>query len=147
MFAGIESAEIFKTGKYLPAGFRGRIKVAKVLTKQTIKSGLCFIIEMQIVQSNLPEAEPGSTWTWLVKMVNPTTAFPAIKSWAAACAGYASDDPAIETEVAPNLAAELDSACKSPDANSFVGCEVTLETVNVTTTKGMQFTKHLWAPG
>lgn len=148
LFDGINEAEIFERGRFLPDNFRGVLEVKRTIAKETIRSGIGFIVEFEVIETNMPDQSPvGSKATWFQKMSDKTVAFPAIKAWAAACAGYEihqKDD--IEQEIAPHLADVLTHATDNPADNDFVGCLVRVETEQIKTRNDRDFTRHNWRP-
>ena len=148
LFEGIEDAEIFERGKYLAGGFRGVLECQRTIAKETIKSGLGFIVEFNVIETNMPDAHPiGSRCTWFQKMSDKTVAWPAIKVWAAAMSGYgAHQKEEIEREVSPALKGLLNAATSSPADNDLVGIRVCVETEQVKTKNDKDFTRHTWAP-
>lgn len=148
LFDGIESAEMFERGKFIPGDFVGVLEIKRTIAKETIKSGIGFIVEMAVVETNMPDTMPeGSACTWFQKMSDKTVAFPSIKAWAAAVAGYHSHDKAaIEAELAPELGNVLTMATDNPADNDFVGQTVRLETHMIKTRNGRDFTVHTWSP-
>lgn len=155
LFDGIGDAEIFERGRYMPPGFRGVVEVKKTIAKQTRKSGLGFIVELRVAEveragqegHELSPVTVGEKRTWFQKMTDLNVAFPAIKAWAAAIAGYEMHEKeAIDAEVAPELEGAMNRATENPSDNDFVGCLVKLETEATKTGKGLDFTHHNWAP-
>jgi len=148
LFDGIQDAEIFERGRFLPGGFRGVLEVKRTIAKETIRSGIGFIVEFEVVESNLPDqVQVGSKCTWFQKMSDRTVAFPAIKAWAAAVGGYHSyQKDEIEDEVAPELEGALTHATDNPADNDFVGCLVRVETDMIKTRNDRDFTRHDWQP-
>ena len=148
LFQGIEDAEIFEKGKYLAGGFFGKLECLRVLTKETIKSGTGFIVEFKVIESNMIEEHPvGSRATWFQKMADKTVAFPSIKAWASAMAGYGNHQKdEIEREVAPDLADALGQAADNETDNVFTGVSVRVETTTIMTRNGREFTRHDWMP-
>lgn len=147
LFSGIEKAEISERGKYISPGFVGRLKVRKTLAKDSVKSGLAFIVEFDVLESNLDEHPVGSSATWFQKMQDKTVAFPAIKAFVAAVAGFHPGDKAgIEAEIGPNMSTLLDDATENETSNALVGQEVKCETFSTKTKKGFDFTAHKWTP-
>lgn len=147
LFNGIADAEIFERGTYFSPGFDGVVKVEKVIAKRTRASGDAFIVEMRVVDGGTDSDPNGSKRSWFQKMIDSDIAFPAIKAWAAACAGYAPNEKdAIETEVAPALEDALEAAVTNPGDNDFVGAFLHLTTTQVKTKNDRDFTRHDWAP-
>jgi len=155
LFDGIGNAEIFERGRFFPPGFSGGLRVKKTLAKQTRKSGLAFIVELEVIRVDQPGAEDhelspvrvGEKRTWFQKMSDQDVAFPSIKAWAAAMAGYSpSDKDAIDEEVSPHLSELLDAATGNPTDNDFIDQDVDLVTLPHTTQKGHDFTIHNWEP-
>lgn len=166
LFDGINEAELFERGRYLPPGFRGVLEVKRTIAKETVRSGIGFIVEFEVVRvdrpgqgyndgdaaNNVPRHElapvvRGEKRTWFQKMTDLNVAFPAIKAWAAAIAGYEMHEKeAIDAEVAPELEGAMNRATENPSDNDFVGCLVKLETEATKTGKGLDFTHHNWAP-
>jgi len=80
-------------------------------------------------------------------MSDRTVAFPAIKAWAAAVAGYAPHEKdAIEAEISPFLQKTLTHATDNPADNDFVGQFVRVETEQIKTKNDRDFTRHEWFP-
>lgn len=146
-FAGIEKADITERGIYIFPGFTGRLKVRRTLSKDSIKAGLALIVEFHVLESNLEAHPVGSSVTWFQKMSDKTVAFPAIKAFVAAVAGFAAGDKAaIDAEIGPNMEALLDDAVANETSNALVGQEVRCETFSTKTKKGFDFTVHKWLP-
>lgn len=150
MWSGIGNAEIFERGKFVVDGFRGKLSVKRTIVKQTRKSGIAFIAEFEVLESNKLEHQVGSKVTWFQKMTDPSVAFPAIKGFAAVCAGIdTSNKEMIEKEVSPNLEQIMDIATENPDnpeKNPFIGVKVGLEATLITTQKGLPFTRYDFSP-
>lgn len=147
IFQGIEKAEITERGKYIAPGFVGTLKVTKTLAKESLKSGLAFIVEFNVLASNLEEHPIGSSVTWFQKMTDRTIAFPAIKAFVAAVAGFHPGDKAgIDAEIGQNMSALLDDATENETNNALVGQTVKCGTFLTKTKKGFDFTAHKWAP-
>jgi hypothetical protein len=146
-FEGIEKAQISERGKYLPPNFAGTLKIKRTLYRETLKSGPAFIVEFEVVASNLDTTPVGSECSWYQSLRDRTVADPAIKAFAAACAGYHRTQRAeIEAEVAPNLDEMLTDCCQSPDDNALTGTLVDVRTWTKKTQKGLDFTAHDWSP-
>jgi hypothetical protein len=149
LWDGMESAKIFERGKFMAGNFAGVVEIKKTLAKATRGAGIAFIVEMEIISTNLPEEHPiGSKATWFQKMQDKDVAFSSILAWAAACVGY---DPQrqkaqIEAELAPELKETMKHATDNPDSNDFIGIQLVLETVKVKTKKGTDFTRYDFRP-
>ena len=153
LYDGINSAELFERGRYLPGGFRGKLRVLRTMTKETRAKGPGFIVEFEVIESNLAAPEqfpPGAKCTWFVKLANKDTAFPAIKAFVAALCGFqVHQKQEIETNVSPRLQQIVETATANPDrpgVNPLLGIAVGLETVMVQTKAGGDFTRHDWSP-
>lgn len=166
LFDGIAEAELFERGRYLPPGFHGVLEVKRTIAKETVRSGIGFIVEFEVMRVDRPgqgynpgdadnkvdkhELAPvvkGEKRTWFQKMGDKTVAFPSIKAWAAAVSGYAAHEKdAIESEVAPHLESVLTHATDNPADNDFVGCRVEVDTSKTTTRNDREFTRHEWIP-
>ena len=149
-FSGISDAEIFERGKYMKGGFRGAVEVVRTVLKQTRASGIAFIVELRVVETNMPEDHPvGSKGTWFQKMSDASVALPSIKAWAAACGGYhAHEKDEIEKEVEPELEAMLENATKAGNEtnNAFTGIVLALETEQIKTKNDRDFTRYDFSP-
>jgi hypothetical protein len=147
-WGGIGSAEIFERGRYFTAGFKGLVLIKRTIVRDTRGKGMAFICEMEVVTTNMPAEHPiGSKGTWFQKLVDRDIAFPAIAAWAAACAGYEPHQrEAIKADVMPLLQDLMKEATDSPDANTFTGTTLLLETVQVTTKKNTPFTRYDFSP-
>ena len=148
LFDNIGSAELFERGKYLPPDFVGVLQIKKTIAKETRRSGTGFIVEFEVVESNREDVPVGGKCTWFQGMTDKTVAFPSIKEFCAAVAGY---DPStqkeeIDAEVSPVLEEMLTTATTNPADNDLTGCNVAVETFNKKTQKGSDFTVHRWKP-
>jgi len=147
LFEGIEDAEIFERGKFLPAGFVGVLEVKRTLAKDSIKSGMGFIVEFEVIASNREDVPVGSKATWWQGMKDRTVAFPAIKEFVAVLSGFERHQKdEINAEVSPVLAQLLDHATENPDSNDLIGQRIQCETANKRTRNDRDFTLHLWSP-
>lgn len=155
LFDGIGDAELYERGQWFPPGFRGTLAVKRTLAKESVKSGIGFLVEFEVVEvrnagTDGHENSPvvvGEKRTWWQGMSDKTVAFPAIKEFAAAVAGYPlSDKAGIEADVAPYLSDTLNQATAEPADNDFVGMWVELQTSHKLTKKKNDFTVHMWAP-
>lgn len=146
LFSGIEKAEISEKGKYISPGFVGKMRVRRTLAKDSIKSGLAFIVEFDVLESNHDDHPVGSSATWYQKMMDKTVAFPAIKAFVAAASGVNLGDREAMAEINAEMESILDEATTNETSNALVGQEVKLETFSTKTKKGHDFTRHNWLP-
>lgn len=148
LWDGIEDAEIFERGKYMEANFIGVVEIKKTIAKETLKSGTAFIVEMEVIKTNMPDKHPvGQKVTWFQGLKDKTVAFPAIAQWAAACLGFQPNDKEkVKTEVQPLLPSAMKEATDSPDDNPFIGVQLKLSTFTRKTKKGVDFTVYDFEP-
>lgn len=145
---GIENAQIFDRGKYVKANFSGVIVVRSTIAKTTRAQGLAFIVEMEILETNMSEEHAvGSKATWFQKMSDKQVAFSAVLEWAAACIGVrANEKDRIESEVRPVIKELMDYATTNPTNNEFVGTKLRLDAVATKTKKDSDFTRYDFTP-
>jgi hypothetical protein len=149
-FSGIKDAKLFERGRFFAPNFAGVVEVERTISKNALRAGPSFIVEVRVLESNKPDEHPvGSKGTWFQKLTDKVVAFPSIKGWAAAVLGYETPKE-VEEELSPILEDVLDSAVKNPDSsdpklNPFVGRKVALVTTQVKTQRGLDFTRHDWS--
>jgi len=148
LWDGIEETEIYERGNFVKANFAGVAKIKKTLTKSTRSVGLAFIVEMEVLETNMPDHHPvGQKVTWFQKLTDKDIAFPAVAEWAAAVAGLdPTDKQAVTREVMPVLKDMMEHATANPTDNDFINQKVGLETVLVMTKNNREFTRHTWHP-
>jgi hypothetical protein len=155
LWKGIGNAKIFDRGNYVSGGFKGVVQVKRTIAKPTRGSGLAFIVEMQVVETNMPKEHPvGAKVTWFQKMVDLDIAFPAIKVWAAACVGLGvSQKDEIEEKLGgldengeSVLELLMAHATDNEDNNDFIDILLGLETVQITTRNNKPFTRYDFSP-
>lgn len=144
---GIEEAETYDRGNYLTGGFIGVCEVVKTLVKDTRAVGPAFIVELRVVESNLEKHPVGSKVSWFQKLTDKAVALPSVVEWAAATVGY---DPTnrelLKAEIMPELKAIMEYAQATPSDNDFIGLRVKIETTQVLTKNGRDFTRHTFSP-
>lgn len=145
MFAGLKDAQVFERGNYFQQGVYD-VRVVRCIHKQTYRSGMGFIVELEVVTSNNPAHEPGSTGSWFQNMSkNQATAFGAIKEFLAALHGFDPKSEAFKTQLEPHIE-RIAAEAVSP-ANSLMGKPIHLETfITKTREKNTDFTVHKWSP-
>lgn len=146
LWDGIEDAELRGKGVYLPTGWRGVVKVLKTLAMLTENVGMAFIVELEVVESNMPDKYPsGMQVSWFQKMIDPKIAFPAITEWAAACKGYFDKDD-IKRDISPYLKDVMNYATEHPEQNGFIGDLIRLEVIPHTTKKKVEIGLYRFSP-
>lgn len=146
LWEGIGNAEIYDRGKYFKPGFNGVVRVRKTLAKETRKSGMAFIVELEVEKTNMPDVHAiGSKGTWFVKLIDKDVAFPNIATWAAACCGVEGREN-IKKEVLPLLQALMEYATDHPDSNEFIDVRLGLSTEGVKTKADTDFTRYDFSP-
>lgn len=148
LWSGIKDADTFERGKYMQPGFHGLVRVRRTMAKETRKSGVAFIVELEVITTNMPDKHPeGSKGTWFQKMTDKAVAFPAIKAFASACAGIpVHDKETIKREIDPHLEAIMDAATENEEDNDFIGVTLILDTEQIKTQKNQDFTRYDFSP-
>jgi hypothetical protein len=128
LFAGIKDAQISQGGVYLKPGvYKARIE--QCLSKNTRANVGCFIVELDILESNNPELPPGTRCSWVVTL-DKEPALGNIKHFVAVATE--TDEEEID-EAGVELIVSADNPLKDTI--------VTISAVNITTKKGTPFTK------
>ena len=127
--------------------FRGVLEVKRTIAKETRNSGVGFIVEFEVVESNMSGEHPiGSKCTWFQKM-GIDGAQSSVKAWAAAVCGYdTSDKDRIVQDLSPHLAQMMKHATDNPADNDLTGLCVKVETTMIKTRNDKDFTRHDWSP-
>lgn len=156
LFDGAGDAPLFDRGRFLPSGFKGVLEVKRTIAKESVKSGVGFICEFEVIsverpgdpENELSPVREGEKRSWWQGMTDKTVAFPSLKAWAGAVAGYAPHEKeAIEEAIGgATLGDMLNEATEHPAENDFVGAWVGCETHMIQTKKGNDFTVHNWFP-
>ncbi len=143
LWDGLSKAEVFENGVYLGPGIFD-CEIVRCLVKDSQKSGMGFIAELEILQSSNPEHPAGVKRTWWQGMKNKNVAFGAIKDFMLQifCLPNVKER---ETDFDPYLEAFMDRATGAENVLSgmFVHVECTMIK---TREKQLDFTKHDWSP-
>lgn len=141
-FSGVGQAPLYESGTFfLPGNYE--LSISRVLVKNTMKSGRCFIVEFAIEKSDNESMPAGSMGTWLQKLDNTVIAYPSLKAFTLAVVGVDKNDKeAVEAE-SPNVEKLLDAAV---DDGALNGMKVRLRAERTKTQKGADFTRHTWLP-
>lgn len=145
----IGTAPIFERGNYFSPG-RYKLRLLRCLSKQTQKSGVAFIAEFEVLESDNPAHQIGSKGTYFVKMANPQQGFSNILEMMTAILGFdisnAEHVRQIDTQLRPQLAA-LMTSLETQGTAVLQGHETVAVECRVTLTKAQkEFTLHVWAP-
>ena len=145
----IGQAPIFERGNYFNPG-RYKLRLLRCLSKQTQKSGVAFIAEFEVLESDNPAHPIGSKGTFFVKMTQQQQAFSNIKEMMAAVLGFDISNPEhmkqIEQQLSPQLPA-LMTALETQGTVVLGGKEtVAVECRVKMTQRNTEFTLHVWAP-
>lgn len=146
-FDGIENAEIFERGSYLPPGGTFWLKVNKILTKDTQQSGPAFIVEFTVLKSTHPDVRAGVRKTFFQKLTDKNVAFPAILEFMAALLGVDKAEKEEFESFKGNIKKILNQATNfegSDEDHPLHGETVKVTTWSKETKKGNDFTVHDW---
>lgn len=145
----IGSAPIFERGNYFNLGHY-KLRLLRCLSKQTQKSGMAFIAEFQVLESDNPAHPIGSKGTYFVKMDNQQQAFSNVLEMMAALLGFDITNrehiTQIDQQLRPQLAG-LMTALETQGTAVLGGREtISVECRPTVTKAGRDFTLHVWAP-
>ena len=145
----IGQAPIFERGNYFNPG-RYKLRLLRCLSKQTQKSGIGFISEFEVLESDNPVHPIGSKGTYFVKMAQQQQAFSNIKEMLVAILGFDITNREhivqIERDLAPQLGS-LMTALESQGTSVLNGREtVAVECRPILTKANKEFTLHVWSP-
>ncbi len=130
-FDTIKEAKISGGGVYLKPGHY-KVEICDIKSLMSFKKQPLYIVEVKILESNVPELAPGMHASWCVNL-NDAPAMGNIKAFIVAAT------KCEEEEVTPEVA-EL--TCS--EAQPLRGYELRGEVAEVTTKKGTPFSKHFW---
>ena len=146
-FEGIEDADIFERGNYLPPDGTYGLKVIRMLVKGTRKAGPAFIAEMEVLHSTHEKVEPGTKRSWFQKLTDKDVAYPAIMEYMGALLGYSPDDKDEWEGFKKNLRQIMNEAGNfdgKPEDHPMHGETVKVSTWQKTTQNDKEFTVHDW---
>lgn len=134
MFDGIEKVSSSQSGAWLLPG-QHLLKIHALKNPDNLRSGRCFIAEMEVVESTNPEYTKGQSVSWIRNVTkHKEMALADIKAFLAALAGCE------ETEI-DNKGADAAVSEKQPFAGALIKCEA----FNKPTKDGGTFTRTLWS--
>ena len=140
LFEGIEEAQVGQGGVYFLPG-KYVAKILKCITLKSRKREDLFIVECEVVESDVPERKPGTRASWIVNF-KQDAALGNIKGFIAAANGI---NPGTEDLVREEVDSEVCEYSVSPE-NPLAGILIRLVAVNKKTRAGGDFTLHLWEP-
>lgn len=148
-FSQIGAAPIFERGNYFSPG-RYKLRLLKCLSKQTQKSGMAFIAEFAVLESDNPAHAIGSKGTFFVKMAQQQQAFSNILEMIVALLGFDITNKEhvaqIDQQLRPQLAG-LMTALETQGTVVLGGREtVSVECRIKLTQRNTEFTLHTWSP-
>lgn len=145
MFDGIESASVSEKGKWFAPGSY-EIEVREVLSKQTQRSGLCFIVGCKVLEASIDsEIGQGQEASWVQPFKNRQVALSAVKEFLCAVSGFSPRDTQEISEQLDPIASRLLETIVGP-TNPARGMHVHLEVFTRKTQSGSDFTVHQWRP-
>jgi hypothetical protein len=145
----IGQAPIFERGNYFNPG-RYKLHLLRCLSKQTQKSGVAFIAEFEVLESDNPAHPIGSKGTFFVKMIQQQQAFSNILEMMAALLGFDISNKEhvaqIDQQLRPQLPG-LMTALETQGTTVLGGREtVAVECRVILTKANKEFTLHVWSP-
>jgi hypothetical protein len=146
-FEGIEDANVFDRGAYLPPDGIYGLKVIRMLVKNARKVGPSFIAEHEVVHSTHPDIKPGAKRSWFQKLADTDVAYPAILEYMGALLGIDRDDKEAWKEFKGQIRDILNEAANfegKPEDHPLHGETVKVTTWNKKTNQGKDFTVHDW---
>jgi hypothetical protein len=145
----IGTAPIFERGNYFNPG-RYKLHLLRCLSKQTQRSGVAFIAEFAVLESDNPAHPIGSKGTFFVKMANPQQGFSNILEMVTAILGFDITNPAHVTQIDRDLRPQLPAlmtALETQGTAVLGGHEtVSVECRIIMTKANKEFTLHVWSP-
>jgi hypothetical protein len=140
-FSGIKHAQVFEKGRYFEPG-NYVLEVKKVIYKRTQRSGDAFIVEFQVLESDVESFSPGSVGSWYQNLTDTNIAFPAIKEFLMVLLGVNKNDREQWEEFNNSIEELLQEA--TSDSNPLGGLQIKLYAYLKKTAKGADFTVHQW---
>ena len=145
----IGAAPIFERGNYFNPG-RYKLRLLRCLSKQTQKSGVAFIAEFEVLESDNPAHPIGSKGTFFVKMIQQQQAFSNILEMVAALVGFDITNPQHVEQINRDLRPQLPglmTALETQGTGVLGGHEtISVECRIIITKANKEFTLHVWSP-
>jgi hypothetical protein len=145
IFAGFKNAQVFAAvPDPIPADFDGDVKIKRTLMKQTQRSGLAFIAELEVVTSNHPKHPCGSVLSYFQSTSDRVIAFNNLLAFLVAAAGEDRNDPAAVERVKQYAEQTFNEAVESPTKNNLIDRVLHVRGVGTITSKGHAFVAKIW---
>lgn len=148
-FSQIGTAPIFERGNYFNPG-RYKLRLLKCLSKQTQKSGVAFIAEFEVLESDNPAHQIGSKGTFFVKMQQQQQAFSNILEMIVALLGFDIKNKEHVTQIDQQLRPQLPGLMTALETQGTVVLggrdTVSVECRIKLTQRNTEFTLHAWSP-
>lgn len=134
MFDGIEKVSSTQGGAWLQPG-QHLFKINALKQPPNLRAGLCFIAELEVVESSNPDYSPGQSVSWIRNVTkHKEMALADIKAFLAATAGI--DEESVDSNGADEAVGP---------GQPFAGFLVRCEAFNRPTRDGGEFTRTLWS--
>ena len=133
MFDGIESVTSTQGGAWLKPG-QHLFKISSLRQPEGLRSGDCFIAELEVVESTCEDYSEGAKVSWIRNVSkHKEMALADIKAFLAAAAGIGEED--VDSDGAVAAVSE-----DQPFSGKLIRCEA----FNRPTKSGGEFTRTLW---
>jgi len=134
MFDGIEKVSSNQGGAWLLPG-QHLFKILALKQPENLRSGACFIAELEVVETTQPDYTKGQSVSWIRNVTkHKEMALADIKSFLATVAG-------CEEEEIDSAGAEMAVGPQQPFAGQLIRCEA----FNRPTKDGGTFTRTIWS--
>lgn len=152
-FDGMNQGQAYSKGSYFNAEDSAEgpgsylCKVNDMLVKNTQRSGVAVIVELEVVGSTNPKVAVGVKRGWVQTLKDRSIAFANLIEFLAAVSGLDANDSQqlaiINTQLAPQSQGMLEDACKNKTLN---GRFVVVTTSIHVTKKSQRVTRYVFSP-
>ncbi len=140
LWAGLNGATVFENGVYLSEGSFD-LEIIRCISKKTQKSGLAFIVEVEVLSSTVSEHPVGSKRTWFQSMKNLNVGFNAVAGFLLKIFGL-DNNAARKHDFFPYLEAFVPRMVTS-EINILAGMYIHCECTEIKTKeRQLDFTRH-----
>ena len=147
-FDGIENADVFERGSYLPPDGLYFLRVNKTLVKKTQRSGPAFIAEFTVLHSTHDDVREGQKKSWFQGLKDTNVAYPAILEFMAALLGIDKNDKEEFDDFKKGIRTILNEAGNyegKDEEHPLHGEVIKVSTWNKKTQQDKDFTIHDWS--